>query len=545
MPERTIIEWDKNDIEVMGMLKIDILALGMLTMLRKAFLLAEQTHGLKLSLNSIPQEDPEVYKMVSRADTIGVFQIESRAQMSMLPRLRPQCFYDLVIQIAIVRPGPIQGGMVHPFLRRRNKEEKVNYPNQKIKTILERTLGVPIFQEQVMELAVVAAGFTPGEADQLRRAIASWKRSEKNLLSFKSRLIKGMKENGYSPSFAEQVFNQIKGFGEYGFPQSHSASFALLAYASSWLKKYHPAVFAAALLNSQPMGFYRPAQIIGDAKQHGVEVLPIDINKSTWDCSIEREDKQSSPKLRLGMRMIRGMSRRNAEKLILACSTEGDFSSIAALWRASGASVSALKRLAKADAFSSMKINRQQALWEIRSLRDDPLPLFDSDSLLENDLAPDLNTDHLPPILPEEHVARDYETTGVSLKAHPVSFYRRSLDRIGATTCFALKNDSALADGMRIAISGIVLVRQRPMTASGVVFMTIEDETSMANLIIKPRVFKEYRDTICDSSFILSTGRIQRQGEVVHLLAEEFRSIAEVLSAVQIDEMQSMSRDFH
>ena len=550
MPERTIIEWDKNDIEIMGMLKIDILALGMLTMLKKAFVLTEEVYDRKLSLTSLPPEDPKVYEMICRADTIGVFQIESRAQMSMLPRLRPQCFYDLVIQIAIVRPGPIQGGMVHPFLRRRSGEEKVSYPDQKIKSILERTLGVPIFQEQVMELAVVAAGFTPGESDQLRRAIASWKRSEKNLHHFKHRLINGMQANGYSTSFAEQVFQQIQGFGEYGFPQSHSASFALLAYASSWFKKHYPAVFATALLNSQPMGFYRPAQIIGDARQHGVKVRPVDINKSIWDCSIEKDPtptniKQNKVGIRLGMRMVRGLSRSDAERLISARSAEKNFSSIATLWRTSGISVTALKKLAKADAFSSMGIDRQQALWEIRSLREAPLPLFDSIHILEKDFETDTSIEQLPSISAVQQVARDYETTGLSLKAHPVSFYRKALEQLGCTTCYALRNDPTLANGMRIIIAGIVLVRQRPMTASGVLFMTFEDETSMANLIVKPKVFKKYCDTICDSNFLLSTGCIQRQGEVVHLLAEEFISIAEALHVAQLKEIKTMSRDFH
>lgn len=594
MADRTVIEWDKDDIEQLGMLKIDILALGMLSAIRKSFdsineyrKLTQGENYTPIALHNVPQEDPSVYDMLCRADTIGVFQIESRAQMSMLPRLRPRCYYDLVIQVAIVRPGPIQGGMVHPYLRRRNGEEKIWYPNQAVREILSSTLGVPIFQEQVMELAVVAAGFTPGEADELRRAIASWKKSEKQLPRFKKRLINGMLERGYQLSFAERVFEQIQGFGEYGFPQSHAASFALLVYVSSWIKKHHPATFAAALLNSQPMGFYRPAQIVDDAKRHGVEVREVDVARSQWNCTLEIEttemDADASKKgkkirssdlaLRLGMRSVRGMRRDAAEEIALAIRRHKKFLSIKDLWRKSHVSASILKKLAHADAYRSMGMNRQQALWEIKRLRDEPLPLFEDlpcftdtdtqDELRQEEIgehqnarihpvvinatqaktplaAKEEDVDFLPAFSPISHVMQDYQTIGLSLKAHPMSFVRNELTKKGIYLCHQVAKDKSLKNGSRLGLAGMVLVRQRPKTASGVVFVTLEDESGIANLIVKSPVFNQYRDLVCDSIFLLAFGTLQREKEVVHVICDSFENVTPYFSG-----LDSQSRDFH
>ncbi len=537
MANRTVIEWDKDDIERMGMLKIDVLALGMLSCIRKAITYynehyAEETGNTekaeRLELHSIPAEDPAVYQMICRADTLGVFQIESRAQMSMLPRLRPKCFYDLVVEVAIVRPGPIQGGMVHPYLRRRNGQEAVEYPSKGVEKILKSTLGVPIFQEQVMELSIVAAGFTPGESDQLRRAMASWKRSQNKLLAFRSKLIRGMLQRGYSKEYAERVFQQIQGFGEYGFPQSHAASFALLVYVSSWFKCHHPALFAAALLNSQPMGFYRPAQIVDDAKRHGVEVRTVDVNHSSWDCSLEytttKERGDEKPALRLGMRLVRGMSRIEADRIAAARSIHRSFDSIVSLWRKSEARVSSLQLLARADAFQSLGLNRQQALWAIRKLRDEPLPLFEQiahqSKGAQQSKTTQLSNYALPAFSDKQQVVHDYKLIGLSLKAHPMSFLRLPLAARGTRTCYEVRFDRSCAHGLRIATAGLVLVRQRPMTASGVVFVTIEDETGTANIIVKPNFFEQYRDIISDSTFLFVTGRVQREGEVVHVVLE-------------------------
>jgi len=545
MPERSTIEWDKDDIECLGMLKIDVLGLGILSCLRKAFELIntnERKDIEKLNLHTLPREDPAVYNMISKADTIGVFQIESRAQMTMLPRLRPQCFYDLVVEVAIVRPGPIQGGMVHPYLRRRQGLERVEYPDERVKTILERTLGVPIFQEQVMELAVVAAGFTAGEADQLRRAMASWKKDANALLKFEERVKNGMRANGYSESFGNQLFEQMKGFGEYGFPQSHSASFALLVYASAWLKHHYPAHFTAALLNSLPMGFYQPAQLVQDAKNHRVEVLEVDVNSSGWDSSLDYQAKKESflpanlsgktgtPALRLGMRLIRGAREVEAEKIVKAVQSQGTFSSILSLWRASGARISQLKLLAKADAFRSLGQNRQEALWNIKKLRDDHLPLFEGQADREEPV-------NLPALAESLHVLRDYQMTGLSLKSHPMSFIRPVLDRHSVSTIEEFKKTSS---GKRLAIAGLVLVRQRPSTAKGTIFMTIEDETGMANLIIWPAIFERFTDSILDAVFLVAAGKVQRESGVIHLIVEEVIDIS-----LHYKGLDSHSRDFH
>lgn len=531
MAHRTVIEWDKDDIELMGMLKIDCLGLGMLTCIRKALEFVNQTRKItepgwshqELLVHNIPPEDPKVYDMICKADTIGVFQIESRAQMSMLPRLRPRCYYDLVIEVAIIRPGPIQGGMIHPYLRRRQGKEAVTFPDEHIKSILKRTLGVPIFQEQVMELAVVGAGFTLGEADQLRRAMSSWKRNKGLMAQFGDKLIKGFCERGYSLSFAKQVFRQIHGFAEYGFPQSHAASFALLVYVSSWLKCHHPAAFAAGLINSQPMGFYRPSQIIQDAIKHGVSVLPVDINHSFWDCTLENK------KLRLGMRMVKGLQQQEAEKLTKA--RKGSWRTITALWRDSGIKVSSLKHLAQADAYRSLGIDRQQALWHIRKLKDTPLPLFEG--LTTEDKPSDL-----PSLSREMHVLQDYRSTGHSLKAHPLSLLRETLSRHGVKTTEQIREK--LPPKRIVSVAGIVLVRQRPGTASGVCFITIEDETGLCNLVVWPDVFKQYRSAIVGTTLLLARGAIQREEGVTNIIVRELFDLSG-----RMDKLQKLSRDFH
>lgn len=500
MEGRTVIEWDKDDIEAMGMLKIDCLALGMLSCIRKAL---ELLGGVKLY--EVPPENAAVYEMICKADTIGVFQIESRAQMTMLPRLKPRCFYDLVIEVAIVRPGPIQGGMVHPYLRRRAGKERPHYPTKAIEQVLGKTLGVPIFQEQAMELAIVAAGFTPGEADELRRAMASWKKDKNALTRFERRIISGMIKQGYSETFAKQCFQQIRGFGEYGFPQSHAASFAHLVYVSAWLKRHHPAEFCVSLLNSQPMGFYHPSQILQDAARHGVEIRGVDINHSQWDCTLE------GGTVRVGMRLVRGLEQVAARQLAKLVGEQGPFKSISSLWRAGRVKKSALLALARADAFSSMGLSRQQALWELKRYRDHALPLLEVIEVSED------KSPALPQPCLEEEVVRDYHHLNYSLKAHPLSFYRESLEGVLTTE----ELNSSARHNQQASVAGIVLIRQRPPTASGFVFLTIEDECGTANLIVKPDVYKRYRDAIYDSVYLLASGRVQRQDGVVHLMVEE------------------------
>lgn len=506
----------------------------------------------RLSLADVPAEDPAVYDMICEADTIGVFQIESRAQMTMLPRLRPRCFYDLVIEVAIVRPGPIQGDMVHPYLRRRNGEEPVEYPSEEVRAVLGKTLGVPLFQEQAMSLAIVAAGFTPGEADKLRRAMAAWKRRGDQLASFEGKFINGMLERGYRREFAERCFRQLRGFSEYGFPESHAASFALLVYVSAWLKKHYPAVFAAALLNSQPMGFYAPAQIVRDAQDHGVQVRGVDVNHSAWDCTLERIDEVREvgrcdgdvcqlPQycellaLRLGMRMVKGMRADDAERIVEAVKAHGRFESIAGLKRASGVSIATLRRLAAADAFGSMGLDRQAALWHIRALRDETLPMFDD--LLSGE---DREEVTLPPLAPSRHVIDDYKWVGLSLKNHPVSFLRELLDGRYVTRNGELGDEGRCPQNKRISVAGLVLVRQRPATASGLIFMTIEDETGIANLIVRPQVYERYRRAARHSTIILARGYVERQGKVVHVVVSSIHSLDE-----HLQDLLSASRDFH
>ncbi len=519
MPGRTMIAWDKDDIEQLGMLKIDVLGLGMLTCVRKALAMINSYSEDKtwdhqqLLLHNIPPEDPKVYDMLCAADTIGVFQVESRAQMNMLPRLRPRCFHDLVVEVAIVRPGPIQGGMVHPYLKRRKYKAKVTYPNEKIKEILGSTLGVPIFQEQIMELAVHGAGFTPGESDQLRRAIASWKRNRQALNHFGRKLIKGFLERGYKVEFAKQILGQIKGFSEYGFPQSHAASFALIVYTSSWIKHYHPAAFAAALINSQPMGFYHPSQIIQDAKKHEVEIKEIDAMLSDWDCSVHNQGNS----LRLGMRLAQGLREEEAKKLV---KHRGGSTSLRELWKQTGLKVDSLKCLARADAFRSLRLNRQTALWELKKLKDKEMPLFSKIANRE-----ETSKDNLPVITDNLEVLFDYQHTGHSLKAHPFEFVREKLSDYGVTKASALQNPSSTPHGKLLAIAGLVLVRQRPPTAKGVTFLTIEDESGWANLIIRPERYKVLRRIIMESSSVLAKGKVQRVDRVVNLLVENLISL--------------------
>ncbi len=532
MPDRTIIEWDKDDIEAMGMLKVDCLGLGMLTCIRKAMDLIERHHDRPLTLATIPVEDPAVYDMICKADTVGVFQIESRAQMTMLPRLRPRCFYDLVIEVAIVRPGPIVGDMVHPYLRRRNGEEVVCYPDEKVKQVLQKTLGVPLFQEQAMALAVVAAGFTPGEAELLRRAITAWK-SRDAISKWPTRFIEGMINNGYDRKFAEQCFARLRGFSEYGFPESHSASFALLVYVSSWLKCHYPASFAAALLNSLPMGFYGPAQIVRDAKDHGVGIAPVDVNHSNWDCTLE----DSGQSLRLGLRMVKGLRETDARSVVEAVRQRGRFDSIIALWRTADIQASSLKTLALADAFGSFGLSRQQALWDVQKLDGRPLPLFDGDGSDRSDWN---HAIALPQVSELKEVGRDYERVGLSLKNHPMAFLRESLSRQRVRTAVQIRDESKTPHRTFTSVAGVVLFRQRPSTAKGVIFMTIEDETGRADLIIRPNIYETHREAVYHGKILLAHGRVERQGQVVHMLPTRLENIESRLGEVPAQR----SRDF-
>jgi len=516
MEDRTCIEWNKDDIDALRFLKIDVLALGMLTCIRKGFDLAKNHYGLNLTLANIPQDDPAVYEMVSHADTIGVFQIESRAQQSMLPRLKPKCFYDLVIEVAIVRPGPIQGDMVHPYLRRRNGEEPIEYPSKELEAILSRTLGVPLFQEQAMKIAIVAAGFTPTEADELRRSMATFKAN--GLISqFQDKLIKGMTRNGYTEEYAHRVYRQLEGFGSYGFPESHAVSFALLVYVSSWIKCYYPDVFACAILNSMPMGFYQPAQLVIDARKHGVEVRPVDINYSEWDNKLEERSGKYHA-LRLGFRQVKGIRQDEMEILIKA--RKKMFGSLQEL-RETRLAESALEKLADADAFRSVGLDRRQALWEV-STKDRPQSLFSRDpgkDKMEESIT-------LPEMTLPEHVVYDYATTSLSLKAHPVSFIREHLSRLHIMSTSALETANP---GALVKVAGLILVRQRPGTAKGVCFITIEDETGTANLVVFENLFDKYRKEIIQSKLLMVEGELQREGEVIHVIVKRCFNFSKLL----------------
>jgi error-prone DNA polymerase len=571
MKDRTTIEWDKNDLDALGILKVDVLALGMLTAMRKSFDLLDRHYASRLTLASIPAEEACVYAMIQRADTIGVFQIESRAQMSMLPRLKPKEFYDLVIEVAIVRPGPIQGDMVHPYLRRRQGIEPTVYPSKELEDVLGKTFGVPLFQEQAMKIAIVAAGFTPAEADQLRRAMATFRRVG-TIGNFETKMVEGMVARGYEREFAERCFHQIEGFGDYGFPESHAASFALIVYASCWMKCRYPDVFAAAMLNAQPLGFYAPAQLVRDAREHGVEVREVDVNLSDWDCTLEpfpspvqREkvspqatDEGGSGKppsgrfaatfsrgagegvhprhasmahdirtihaVRLGLRQVNGSKEGEMKQLVER--RGAGYDSVRDLWLRSGLEAATLERLADADAFRSLGLDRREALWAVRGLDrvgdQDDLPLF-ALSRPTRDAEPDAK---LPPMSLGAHVVEDYRHLSLSLKAHPVAFMRTRLTQRGVKRSDAL---ASLKSGERVAVAGLVLVRQRPGTAHGVIFMTLEDEAGVANLIVWPKAFERLRATVIGARFVVATGKLQSESGVIHLIVERMEDLTPML----------------
>jgi error-prone DNA polymerase len=525
MQDRQVIEWDKDDIDALRFMKVDVLGLGMLGCLRGAFDLLRAHRGIALDLASIPQEDPATYAMIRRADTLGTFQIESRAQMSMLPRMQPRTLYDLVIEVAIVRPGPIQGDMVHPYLRRREGLEKIEYPTPELERVLGKTLGVPLFQEQAMQVAIVCAGFTPSEADQLRRSMATFKFTG-GVSHFKDKLIAGMVARGYERAFAERTFSQIEGFGSYGFPESHAASFALIAYASCWVKCHHPEIFCAALLNAQPMGFYAPAQIVRDAREHGVEIRPVCINASRWDCTLEGEDRLA---VRLGMRMAKGLSNQDAAAIVAARGPHR-YGGVEELWQRAGVKVSALERLAEADAFRDLGLDRRGAFWALRGLADMALPLFaaaDRERMPRPDAIEPAVA--LTPMTQGREVVEDYTSVGLSLRRHPVWFLRAALHGRGILPCASLL---ASKDGRRVEVAGIVLVRQRPGSAKGVMFITIEDETGIANIIVWPSVFEKQRRLILSAGMIACRGRMQREGEVIHVVTERLIDLSELLRSV-------------
>ena len=520
MDDRQVIEWDKDDIDALRFMKVDVLGLGMLGCMRRAFDLLADHKDERRTLHSIPQDDTATYDMICHADTLGTFQIESRAQMSMLPRLKPRTLYDLTIQVAIVRPGPIQGDMVHPYLRRREGKEKPDYPKPELQAVLEKTKGVPLFQEQAMRVAIVGAGFTPSEADQLRRAMATFKASG-TVAAFRDKLIAGMTANGYPRDFAERTFAQIEGFGSYGFPESHAASFASIAYASSWMKCHHPDVFCCALLNAQPMGFYAPAQIVRDARAHGVEVRPVCVNESRWDCTLEAGEGRYFA-VRLGLRMVKGLSNAQAASLIGARSDQ-PYDSVEAAHRRSGLPVAALEHIAEADGFHALGLDRRQALWAIRGLADAPLPLFAAAAATREPAV------DLPPMTQGAEVVEDYRSTGLTLRRHPVAFLRADLEAQGIVPCAALAD---LRDGARTTVAGVILVRQRPGSASGVVFITIEDETGHANLVVWPPVFERQRLVVMSSSMIACRGKVQKEGEVIHVVADQMTDLSALLASV-------------
>jgi error-prone DNA polymerase len=607
MEQRQVVEWEKDDIEELRIMKVDVLGLGMLGCMRRAFELLAEHKGKRLTLASdeMQKDDPKVYEMIQRADTLGVFQIESRAQMSMLPRLKPKEFYDIVIQVAIVRPGPIQGDMVHPYLRRREGKEPEEYPSRELKTVLKKTLGVPLFQEQAMKVAIVGAGFTPAEADRLRRAMATFKYTG-GVTEFRDKMVGGMLARGYTQDFAERTFKQIEGFGSYGFPESHAASFAKIAYASSWMKCHHPDIFCAALLNAQPMGFYAPAQIVRDAQEHGVEVRAVCINESRWDCMLEergemegaplslegrglrslgeplREPRRSWVRvtdselnhrrchphqlrlsgkaakasyqfkvehapgmfqdcrgqsdlelpskgegllpLRLGLRMVRGLANDHAAQ-ILAARAEKPFTGIEDVWLRSGVPLAALEKIADADAFACFGLDRRKALWQVRGLGAAPLPLFAAADAREEGREPSVA---LAPLAEGREVFEDYRTVQLSLRAHPMSFLRPELDRRGIVRCADLAH---LKDGRRVEVAGVVLIRQRPGTGS-VTFITIEDESGIANAILWQSRFEAQRRTVMSASMIGVKGIVQREGNVIHVVTARLEDYTSLLHSV-------------
>jgi error-prone DNA polymerase len=547
MPGRTIIPWDKDDLDTLGFFKVDVLGLGMLTAIRKALALIaddDRVHAPTAidRLARIPAEDSRVYDALCAADTVGVFQIESRAQMAMLPRLRPRTFYDLVVQVAIVRPGPIQGGMVHPYLRRRTGEEPVSLPHPKLAPILGRTLGVPLFQEQVMQLAIVGAGYTGGEADQLRRDMAAWRRNGQ-LQRHRERLLQGFAEGGIAREFGERLYQSIEGFGEYGFPESHAASFALLVYASAWLKVHHPAVFAAALVNSQPMGFYSPGSIVNDAERHGVEVLPARVDASDWDCTLEKglqapglefRDEQVwagtwSPEcgaLRLGLRLVGGLGEAAGRRIERARRQQA-FSSVEDLVARGALEKRELNALARAGALAGFGLARREAMWKVRG----PQPR--SESLFAG-VEPNDERPELPELTRAEQLALDYHATGVAVGDHAMQVVRSKLPE----SYKSARDLASIPHGVRVSTAGVVICRQRPQTASGVVFVTLEDETGFINLILWSKTFERWRHVATTSSMLVAHGKIERQGDVIYVIPDR-------LERLGLSDMPSMSRDFH
>ncbi len=526
MPNRTVVQWDKDDLDALGILKVDCLALGMLSAIRRSLDLLKQHTGQKLTLATVPEDDPATYAMIQHADTVGVFQIESRAQMSMLPRLKPKEFYDLVIEVAIVRPGPIQGNMVHPYLKRRNGEEPIGYPNDAVADVLRKTLGVPLFQEQVMKLVIVAAGFTPGEADHLRRSMAAWKRNG-DIQQFEGKLIHGMLANGYSEEFARNVFRQIEGFGSYGFPESHAVSFALLAYISAWIKCHHPAVFLASLLNSQPMGFYAPAQLVTDARSHGVEVRPVDVNRSDWDSTLERREEDGALAVRLGWSRLKGFSQGAAETIVRERQSS-PFTSFNDFVARTEFTTIILSRLAAADAFRSLDLDRRPALWKsLEPTTSEPLFIG-----LPDEAAPPL-----PRLSPAQEVFEDYHAQRLSLRGHPFDSFRSFLTARHIVTTAELRT---LEVDKRYQVAGLVLSRQRPGTAKGVTFMTLEDETGTANLIIWRHVWEQCHRVARQAQAVIATGVLQRQDGVTHLIVKGLKDMTTSVAG-----LGQTSRDFH
>ena len=529
MAERTVIQWDKDDLDALGLLKVDVLALGMLTALRRCFDLVAGYAGRRWTLATLPAEDPAVYRMLQKADAVGVFQIESRAQMAMLPRLRPACFYDLVIEVAIVRPGPIQGDMVHPYLRRRQGLEAVRYPSEAIRGVVERTLGIPIFQEQVIKIAMVAAGFSGGEADALRRAMAAWRRRG-GLQPFERRLIDGMCERGYSERFARQIYQQILGFGEYGFPESHAASFALLVYASAWLKCHEPAAFTAALLNSQPMGFYAPSQLLQDARRHGVEVRPVDVNRSAWDCSLEDPAGGAAlrPVLRLGLRLVKGLTAAAAERLV-DTRAQQLFVDVGDLARRARLTRSDLEALAAAGALRALAGHRHRARWDCAGV-EAPLPVLGNAGIAEA-------TPLLRRPTEAQDIVADYASLGVTLGRHPLALLRGRLTAQGMVTTRTLRQAPT---GVCVRLAGLVTCRQRPGSAAGVVFVTLEDEAGSAQVVVRPTLVERYRRPLLKARLLVVTGEIQRNGEVVHVIARRLEDMS-----ILLGNLEAVSRDFH
>ncbi|UYY57184.1 error-prone DNA polymerase [Sphingomonas sp. S2-65] len=528
MDDRQVIEWDKDDIDALGFMKVDVLGLGMLSCMRRGFEFLAADKGVKVDLATIPAEDPATYAMIRKADTLGVFQIESRAQMAMLPRINPRTFYDLVIQVAIVRPGPIQGDMVHPYLRRREGREAVTYPKEELRRVLEKTLGVPLFQEQAMRVAIECAGFTASEADLLRRAMATFKLTG-GVSHFRDKLIGGMVARGYAHAFAEKTFKQIEGFGSYGFPESHAASFALIAYASSWMKCHHPDAFCAALLNAQPMGFYAPAQIVRDAREHGVEVRPVDVNASRWDCTLEDTTGRYKA-VRLGLRMVRDLSNADAAAIVGARADQ-PYRSVEEIQRRAEIGAGALNRIGEADGFGSLEQTRRTGLWQVKGLADTPLPLFAAADRRDQAWRDEADEPEvtLVPMGEGQEVVEDYRATSLSLRAHPLAFLR---DELSARKIRPCSETRTMKDGRWINLAGLVLVRQKPGSAKGVMFITIEDETDIANLVVWTNVFEKHRRVVLGASMLGVRGKVQREGEVIHVVVERLDDLSPLLASV-------------